>query len=86
MSEERIDDIDYWWQGGFPGAFAAEVRGKSLDRPQRGAINRGAARGTAAEYRPRDVGGLPRGAHAMTAAAKRRQDLARLLEGPGNCE
>jgi hypothetical protein len=40
MSEERIDDIDYWWQGGFPGAFAAEVRGKSLDRPQRGAINR----------------------------------------------
>jgi hypothetical protein len=34
-------------------------------------------------YRPRDVGGFPRRARAMTAAAKRRQDLARLLEGPG---
>jgi hypothetical protein len=47
--------------------------------------------------RPRDIGGLPRGASAMTTAAgrvsttlygnlttsKRRQDLARLLEGPG---
>lgn len=56
-----------------------------------------AARRVAPAYRPRDVGGLPRGASAMTTAAgrvsttlygnlttsKRRQDLARLLEGPG---
>jgi hypothetical protein len=52
-------------------------------RPERGAVDRGAARRVAPEYRPRDVGGLPRGAGAMTVDAKRRQDLARLLEGPG---
>ena len=45
-----------------------------------------AQRGRAAsKYRPRDVGGIPRGPSAMRTAAdsKRRQDLARLLEGPG---
>jgi len=53
-----------------------------------------AARRAAPEYRPRDVGGLLGGASAMmptasrvsptdSAASKRRQDLARLLEGPG---
>jgi hypothetical protein len=45
---------------------------------QRGAVNRGAARRAAPEYRPGDVGGLPGGASAMT-----RHDLARLLEEPG---
>ena len=34
--------------------------------PQRGAVDRRAARRAAPEYRPRDVGGLPRGAYMNT--------------------
>jgi hypothetical protein len=58
-------------------------------RPQRDAVDRGAARRAAPEHRSRDVGRLPGGASAMTAAAQDLtasnacQDLARLLEGPG---
>lgn len=32
MSEaDRIGDIDYWWAGGFPGAFAAEFRDNPVE-------------------------------------------------------
>jgi len=29
--EERLEDIEYWWSGGFQGAFAAESRAEFLE-------------------------------------------------------
>ena len=41
MSEaERIEDIDYWWHGGFPGAFAADFRTNPLEPRLYGAVRR----------------------------------------------
>jgi hypothetical protein len=65
---------------------APHFPGRRPHPSERDAVDRGAARRAAAEYCPRDAGGRPGGASAMTAGAKRRQDLARPLEGAGGGE
>ena len=72
------------YAGAVPCVYVAEIerlifRAAATHRPQRVAVDRGAARRAAPAYRPRDVGGLPGGASAMTAW----QDPARLHEWSG---
>jgi hypothetical protein len=33
-AQERLEDIEYWWSGGFPGAFAADYRGGPAVEPK----------------------------------------------------